>query len=44
MCPTVDGTISDIAGTDDGDDLSGWIGSFRNPVLGVVAGIGEWVL
>ena len=44
MCPTEYCAVSDIAGADDGDDLSGWIGSFRNPVLGVVTGFGEWLL
>ena len=41
MRPPVDCAISDIAGTDDGDDVSGWVCSFWNPVLGMVTGFGE---
>ena len=41
MLSTEDCAVSDVAGADDGDDLSGWIGPFRNPVLGVMTGFGE---
>ena len=44
MRPPVDCAISDIAGTDDGDDVSGWVCSFWNPVLGMVTGFGEGLM